>query len=302
MELVVLGSGGFLPQPDRPLPGFAVRHQGKVYLLDAGEGTQTRMVEHGVSSANLEVVCLSHTHGDHVFGLPGVMVRRSQEGRRRDELNLLGPRDLLAFLKGIEDAGSLGLLYDWNLQALEEGFSYRKNAMKITASALNHRVENYGFALERRSERRKFRPKKALELEIPEGPLRTQLQSGQSVTLEDGRTIEPEQVTEPPQHGPTIVYVTDTRPCYDFPEAFQGPELLIHEAMFTSEHQEQAREKKHCTAREAGRVARHLNADRLLITHFSHRYSSPEPLLDEARSVFERTETAAPGMVRQVQS
>jgi ribonuclease Z len=296
MELVVLGAGGFLPQPDRPLPGFAVRHDGKVYLLDAGEGTQVRMVEHGVSSAKLDAICISHLHGDHVFGLPGVMVRRSQEGQRTDPLDLFAPGPISSFLDGLVKAGSLQLPYEWNLRTLSHEKRFELNDLSLTVASLNHRVETFGFALEVNSSLRRFRPGRADDLDIPEGPIRSKLQKGETVRLEDGREIEPEQVTDPPESGPKLVYITDTRPCYDLPGAFHSPELLIHEGMFLSDDKQHAQEKKHSTATEAARVAGHIEADRLLLTHFSHRYDNETVLLDEARETFQKTSLAQPGL------
>lgn len=295
MELVVLGSWGFLPQPDRPLPGFAVCHEGSIHLLDAGEGTQVRMVEHGVSSARLESILISHVHGDHLYGLPGVMVRRSQEGQRTEDLELFAPSGLRSFLSGLEDAGAFGLLYDWTLSELSDGMSVDLGGLKMTAAALDHRIANYGFCLQVVRKKRVFLPAKARKLGLPEGPLRSKLQRGESVTLDSGRTVEPGEVTDPPPEGAKFVYLTDTRPCYDLPEAFEEPDLLLHEGMFLSEHLEQARQKKHCTAREAARVAKHLGAGKLLLTHFSHRYSDETVLRDEARETFPNTELARPG-------
>ncbi len=296
VKVTVLGSGGFLPQPDRPLPGFAVEHEGQVYLLDAGEGTQVRMVEHGISSASLEAILISHLHGDHLFGLPGVMVRRSQEGQSRDNLELLAPASIRTYLRGLMEAGSLELLYDWNLHELEEGFTFSPGKLKFSVVALDHRVETFGFALKYVPERRKFHPKKARRIGVPEGPKWSKLQQGETVTLESGKTIQPGEVSDPPPEGPTFVYITDTRPRFDYPLTFQEPELLVHEGMFANQHIDHARKKKHCTATEAARVARHLDAKKLLLTHFSHRYESPEPLMEEARSTFPETEAAQPGM------
>jgi ribonuclease Z len=300
MKLTVLGSGGFLPQPDRPLPGFAIEHEGKVYLFDAGEGTQVRMVEYGISSADLEAVLVSHLHGDHLFGLPGVMVRRSQEGQRRDDLDLYAPGSIRSYLDGLYDAGALELLYEWDLHELTEGFTVSSGAVRITAAPLDHRIETYGFALEHVPTRRKFYPDQARAIGVPEGPMWSKLQNGESVQLESGRTVDPEEVSDPPPEGPSFVYLTDTRPCFDLPSAFHSPDLLVHEGMFTSEHKDHAQEKKHATATEAARVARHLEADRFLLTHFSHRYDGPEPLLAEARSTFPEAEAARPGRTLEI--
>lgn len=295
MELTVLGSGGFLPQPDRPLPGLLLRHEGRAYLFDAGEGTQTRMAEYGLSSARLEAIFISHLHGDHLFGLPGVMVRRSQEGQRTDELDVFGPRKLRDFLNGLTESGSFDLLYDWNLNSLNDGDSFEVDGFEVSVVELEHRTRTFGFAFQHTSKKRKFYPGKAKQIGVPEGPLWSTLQDGDSVELDSGRTVRPEEVSDPPPDGPKFVYITDTRPQFDLPAAFEKPDLLVHEGMFLSEHKEHAWNKKHSTAREAARVAKDLRADRLLLTHFSLRYSDETVLLDEAKKTFPETQLARPG-------
>lgn len=297
MKITILGAGGFIPQPDRPLPAYALEHDGETFLFDCGEGTQVRMVEYGVSSAKLEGIFISHLHGDHVFGLPGVMVRRSQEGQRREHLDVFAPESLESFLGGLSEAGSLDLLYPWSVQPLSDKKSYTEKNLTFTAASLDHRTPNFGFAVEHHPSIRKFFPEKARRLGVPEGPLWSQLQGGGSIELDSGRVVRPEEVSDPPPEGPTFVYLTDTRPCYDLPEAFYAPDLIVHEGMFTAEHQQHAREKKHSTAREAARVAKHLEAEKLLLTHISHRYSDKAILLDEAREIFRDTELAQEGEV-----
>jgi len=190
------------------------------------------------------------------------------------------------------------LLYDWDLYGLEEELKVSLGELNLSVVALDHRIDTYGFVLKYVPEKRKFHPEKARRIGVPEGPKWSKLQQGETVTLDSGETIHPDQVSDPPPEGPTFVYLTDTRPRFDYPPAFREPDLLVHEGMFTSEHKDHAQQKKHCTAVEAARVAHHLDAKKLWLTHFSHRYDNPQLLVEEARSTFPETEAARPGLSR----
>lgn len=295
MELHVLGSGGFMPFPDAHMPGFLIRYQGKNYLFDAGEGTQTRMVEAGLSRADLDAFFISHLHGDHVLGLPGVLIRRSQEGDENRPVHLFGPEGLREFLENTQEILQYHLAFEPRFQNLHHGQLLSLEHIWVGAVELDHRTETYGFAVGPCDKKRKFHPEKARELGIPEGPKWGKLQGGATVELEDGITVEPEQVSDPPEPGPKIVYLPDTRPLDEFPEGFMNPDLLIHEGMFLEEHHEHAVNKKHSTAREAANVAKKLNADKLLLTHRSRRYTNEQRFLEEAEEIFPDTELARDG-------
>ena len=295
MELHVLGSGGFMPFPDAHLPGFLVRHQGRNYIFDAGEGTQTRMVEAGLSRADLEAVFISHLHGDHVLGLPGLLIRRSQEGDPDRPVAIFGPKRLREFLDNTQETLQYRLTFESRYQDLCHGRIISLDRVWVGTVAMNHRVETYGFVIGPRDKKRKFHPKQARELGVPEGPLWGKLQEGATVELDDGTVVEPEQVSDPPQPGPKLVYLPDTRPVDAFPDGFKNPDILIHEGMFLEEHQEHAVNKKHSTAREAAGVAKKLNAGKLILTHRSRRYTNEQRFLDEARDVFIDTELAHDG-------
>lgn len=297
MEVIVFGSGGFMPQPDVHMPAFLVRHDGASYLFDCGEWTQVRLVEEGISSASLSGIMISHLHGDHVLGLPGVLIRRSHEssGGGNRSLDLFGPADLEEYVRTNQHLLGYDLQFELHNRRLGDGETYSIDSFELTVRSLDHRMETFGFSFTLHRSKRKFNPGRARELGVPEGPKRSRLQHGESVTLESGRTVHPDEVSDPRPPGPKFVYIADTRPVYDYPEAFRNPDLLVHEAMFSAEDLEHAREKKHSTAREAARVASHLDADRLLLTHFSQRYEDYRPLRDEARSRFDATELARDG-------
>lgn len=300
MRLHVLGSGGFMPFPDAHMPGFLVQYQGEHHLLDAGEGTQTRMVEANLARSKLRSVFISHLHGDHILGLPGVLIRRSREGQPDDPLDLYGPDGLADYVTCTQRTLSLQLQCPLRVHGLEGEGSYRPGEVDVTAVSLDHRTETYGFAVEGRKTRRRFHPDRARELGVPQGPLWGRLQRGETVRLEDGRTIQPEQVSDPPPRGPRVVYLPDSRPLDEFSDPFREPDLLIHEAMFMETDRDHAVDKMHSTAREAGRVARRLGARKLMVTHFSRRYSDPDLLVEEAREEFPDVIRARDGLCLEI--
>ncbi len=294
MEVVVLGAGGFMPDPGFPTPGFVVRRHGVNYLLDAGEGIQTRLARHQVSRVKLNSIFISHMHGDHTLGLPGVLIRRGQENGK-EPLYLFGPPELEDYVNSTEKLLQYRLHYEVRFRPLGAEELYTLKNVWVGTKKLKHRVETYGFVISGRNKKRKFHPEVARELNVPEGPLWGKLQDNQEVELEDGRTIKPAQVSSPPPPAPKVVYITDTRPLFDFPRAFYEPDLLIHEGMFREEERKEAETKFHSTAREAARVAEELEADKLLLTHFSRRYDDPGVLAEEAAREFPEVDYARPG-------
>ena len=295
MELIVLGAGGFMPDPGFPVPGFVVRHEGVNYLLDAGENSQTQMAKYGISRVKVGAVIISHMHGDHTLGLPGVLIRRGQEGGE-EPLKLFGSAPLKDYVRATQKYLSYTLHYKTEFVPLEESKSFDLQNLKLTTQPLIHRLEAHGFALQVPRIKRKFYPEKARALDVPEGPLWGELQRGEVVELDDGQVINPEQVSDPPPRGKRLVYLTDTRPLDNYPPEFQEPDLLIHEGMFLESEREQAEKKFHSTALEAARVAKKLNARKLLLTHFSRRYDHPGVLAQEAAKEFSEVDLAKPGM------
>ncbi|MFP4687168.1 MAG: ribonuclease Z [bacterium] len=295
MELTVLGCGGFMPYPGQAVPAFLLRRQGTSYLLDAGEGTQLRMVEAGLSRTALEAIFISHMHGDHTLGLPGVLIRRGQEGCE-DPLHIVGPPQLENYVHSFQENSLFNLRYELRFVPLRGAELHTFSQVWVGTAQLEHRIETFGFVLCARGRKRKFHPDKARALGIPCGPLWGKLQKGQEIVLDDGRVVKPGEVSDPPPRGPKIVYITDTRPVFDYPKSFYEPDLLIHEAMFLEKHRHHAEKKYHATALEAARVASHLKAGKLLLTHRSRRYNNPDLLRKEAAAEFSEVELARDGM------
>jgi ribonuclease Z len=256
-------------------------------MFDCGEGTQRQMVRARVGFRRDMIILISHLHGDHVLGLPGLLQTMSLLGRER-RLEIFGPEGLIGFIQSFSETlgGPSFPLILYEIQ--EPGLIHEENRFKIVAVPTEHRVTgwSYGFIEEPRPGR--FYPEKARTLGVPEGPLWHILQHGESVKI-NGKTIDSDQVTDTSRLGRKIVYSGDTRPTEAVKCLSERAELLIHEATFMDELRERALEDGHTTVIEAALLAKEAMVKNLALTHISSRYPEPAPLLKEARSVFKRT-------------
>ncbi len=284
MKVVFLGTSGSMPTPRRGSSGVVVGVGRSLYMFDCGEGTQRQMVRAGVGFRRRMSIFLSHLHGDHVLGLPGLLQSMSLLGRER-RLDVYGPAGTVDYVRAFSETlggPSFPVIIH---EIMEPGTVYSDEKLEVAAVRSSHRVESWSYGLFEKPRPGRFHPDKAKALGVPEGRLWHRLQHGEPVTV-DGRTIQPMEVTDPPRPGRRIVYSGDTRPYPGMIELARGADLLIHEATFSQELQERAAEDGHSTAREAAEVAREAGAKRLALVHISSRYYDPEVLLEEARQVF----------------
>jgi ribonuclease Z len=291
LGVVFLGSSAAVPTRSRGLPGIAVVYRGSVVLLDCGEGTQARLMEAGISPLRLAAVLITHLHGDHVFGLPGLLQSMSMLGRRH-VLLVAGPPGLYGFLR--EAARYTGWLPPYPLYVIElEPWEklVLPNGFEAIAFPVDHGARvAYGYRLVEPPRKPKINLEKAARLGLRPGPLFSKLQRGEPVVV-DGRLIRPEDVVEE-QPRVTIVYTGDTRPTRTVVEAAKGATVLIHDSTFTSDMAEEAHEQGHSTALDAARAAAEAGAEMLVLYHISARYDDPEPLLAEARRIHPRVVVA----------
>ncbi len=263
------------------------------YLLDCGEGTQYSMRELGAKYVNKGLcVLISHMHGDHVLGLPGLLLSLSLQGRTR-EVHLLGPRGIGGFVEEVLRRIRAGLTFDVEVREVRDGLELEACGARIRAALGRHGIPSYAYRMEFRRPG-KFHPERARELGVPMGPLWKALQGGSPVRVGD-RIVRPEDVMDPVEVRVSIAYSGDTRPSRRLLELFRGVDLLIHEATFSERDRRRALEDMHSTAREAGRVAARAGARYLILTHFSNRYRDLEVLLNEARREFPRSYLAREG-------
>ncbi len=265
-------------------------------MFDCGEGTQRQMMRYGISFA-LEDIFFTHMHADHLLGVIGLMRTMALQGRV-EKLRLWGPRGASRVLKRAEALGFERTTFPLEILEIDAGQRIERNGYAIVGFPVDHRGSaSLGYTLVEEERKGRFNPELARELGVPEGPMWGQIHRGLAVTLPDGRVIDPGVLVGHKRPGRTIVISGDTRPCAATLEASRNADLLVHEATFGDEEAERAVETGHSTAREAAQVAREAGVRRLLLTHFSARYSRDASELDrEARTVFTETLIGKDGM------
>jgi ribonuclease Z len=295
LSLRFLGTAASRPTVERNVASLAVMREGETLLFDCGEGTQRQMMRYHVSFA-LADVFFTHMHADHVIGIIGLMRTMALQGRT-EALRLWGPRGATRVLRRAEQFGFDRLGFPVEILELTPDEAVRRNGYQIVPFAVDHRGSaSLGYALIEETRKGRFNPDLARELGIPEGPLWGQIHRGQPVTLPDGTTIDPSVLVGPPRPGRRVVITGDTRPCATTTEMARNADLLVHEATFGDDEAERATETGHSTAREAALVARVAEVRRLVLTHFSARYSHDASDLErEARQVFANTLVARDG-------
>lgn len=265
-------------------------------LFDCGEGTQRQMMRYGISFV-LEDIFFTHLHADHLIGVIGLMRTMALQGRT-EPLRLWGPRGAGRLLKRAAEFGVERVGFRLDVTEVEPGERIKRAGYAIEPFAADHGGgPSLGFALIEEERRGRFNPDLARELGIPEGPLWGRLHRGESISLPDGRVIDPVVLVGPRRSGRKVVISGDTRPAPSVIEASRGADVLVHEATFADEEVDRARETGHSTAREAATVARQAGVHQLVLTHFSARYSrDASELLDEARQEFESVALARDGL------
>ena len=296
LSLRFLGTAASRPTVERNVASLALMREGETLLFDCGEGTQRQMMRYHVSIAVSDVF-FTHFHADHVIGIIGLMRTMALQGRT-EALRLWGPRGGNRVLRRAEQFGFDRLGFPVEIFELEPGEPLRRNGYELIPFLVDHRGSaSIGYALVEETRKGRFNPDLARELGIPEGPLWGQIHRGNPVTLPDGRTIEPSVLVGPTRPGRRVVITGDTRPAPSTVEMSRNCDLLVHEATFGDEEAERAQETGHSTAREAAAVARDADARRLVLTHFSARYSRDASELErEARQVFPEVIVARDGL------
>lgn len=296
LSVQLLGTSASRPTLERNVASIALTREGETLLFDCGEGTQRQMMRYGVTFA-LDDIFFTHFHADHLLGVLGLTRTLSLQGRTTP-LRLWGPRGAKRVLGQVERFGNDRLAFPLEITEVEPGTPVRRSGYDVVPFTAEHRgAIALGYAIVEEERKGRFDPEVARALGIPEGPLWGQIHRGIAVTLPDGRTVDPSAIVGPRRPGRRVVLTGDTRPCATTVEAARDADLLVHEATFGEEERDRARETGHSTAREAAEVARDAGVRRLLLTHFSARYSRDASELErEARSVFPEVRIGKDGM------
>lgn len=292
MEAFILGCGGMMPLPYRHLTSVLLRRDGDLFLFDGGEGTQVSLRRLNLKWKKINAIFVSHTHADHVTGLPGILMLSAQV-ERTEPLYIYGPPKIAEYI-------------ETSRKVLDMYINYPIIVKEITAPCIVHHGEDYyircfpldhtktcvGYTLEELDRPGEFNPEKALQLGVPVGPLWGQLQKGNNVQNSEGKTVKPEDVMGAKRSGRKFSFVTDTLYKNTIAKEVQGSDLLICEGMFEDELIDQAREKKHMTASQAATIARDANVKRMCMIHYSPRYTDKElpKLLEQAKKIFPAAE------------
>jgi ribonuclease Z len=302
MRLTFLGTSGAIPTTQRNTSGIFCNRDGDYLLFDCGEGSQRQMMRYGTGFA-IDHIFITHLHGDHVLGIPGLL-QTFDFNDREEPVAIHTPAGTRGNVKQLIEANGTTPSYPVGISEVSAGDTVLdRPEYAVRAVATDHRCASVGYVIEEDERKGEFdREKAEEELGIPPGPKYSKLHRGESIE-HDGRTVDPSEVVGPPRPGRTVVYTGDTRPTDTVVAASEGADLLVHDASFASDRRERARKTAHSTAREAAEVAQEAGVRTLALTHISTRYAGEaDRLAAEARDVFDgETVVAEDGMERHVQ-
>ena len=299
LEAFVLGCGGMMPLPYRHLTSVLLRRDGDLFLFDCGEGTQVSLKRLNLKWKKIDAIFISHTHADHVTGLPGMLMLSAQVDRT-EPLYIYGPPKVREYVETSRQVLDMYINYPIIIKEITAPCVVHEGKdFYIRAFPLSHTKTCVGYTLEELDRPGEFNPQKAESLGIPRGPLWGKLQKGEEVTSADGKIIKPSDVTGAKRSGRKFSFVTDTQYLPSIAREVQGSDLLICEGMFADDCEDQAKEKKHMTARQAATIARDSASSRMAMIHYSPRYTDREldVLLKQAQEVYPKAELTKDRMI-----
>ena len=288
LEAFVLGCCGMMPLPYRHLTSVLLRRDGDLFLFDCGEGTQVSLKRLNLKWKKIDGIFISHTHADHVTGLPGILMLNSQVDRT-EPLYIYGPPKIREYVETSRQVLDMYINYPIVVKEITAPcVVHQGKDFYIRAFPLQHTKTCVGYTLEELDRPGEFNLEKAKELGVPMGPLFGKLQKGEDITLENGTVVKSEDVMGKPRSGRKFSFVTDTMYLPSIAGEVKGSDLLICEGMFADDCADQAKEKKHMTARQAATIARDAAAKKMAMIHYSPRYTDREleVLLKQAQEVY----------------
>lgn len=295
LSVLILGSGSALPTLHNKQSAQLVETETELYLVDCGEGTQIELRRHKVRIQRINHIFISHLHGDHFFGLVGLLSTLHLLGRDKI-IHIHGPKGLEEIIRiQFRNAGShLSFEMKFHLIAKANEWIHEDKFVRVKSLPLNHRIETYGFLFEEQKKLRKLNPKALEEYKIP-NYARKGISKGEDFVDSDGKTVSNKKLTFDPEPINRYAYCSDTAYSEVLLDSLPEVDLLYHEATFQEKDRERAKKTFHSTAKDAARMANMSGAKKLLLGHFSNRYESKEGFLQEARPIFPETYIAEEG-------
>ncbi|EPR4818812.1 ribonuclease Z [Listeria monocytogenes] len=296
MELVFLGTGAGVPSRGRNVTSIALsmlNERNAIWLFDCGEATQHQIMRSQIKLSKLEKIFITHLHGDHIFGLPGLLSSRSFQGGESD-LTIYGPVGITEYVETSLRLSGTRLTYKIIFNEIEPGLIFEDKMFSITVDELDHGLRSFGYRIVEKDKPGALNADKLIDDGVEPGPIFQKIKKGETVTLADGSVINGKDYIDEPQKGKIISIFGDTKATASELELALNADVLVHEATFEGDKEKLAGEYKHSTTLQAASLAKKANVKKLILTHISSRYDrdASKELLVEAQSVFENTEIA----------
>jgi ribonuclease Z len=300
LKVTILGNNSALPAFGRHPTAQAVSVYGEVLLIDCGEGTQSQMQRYGLRWRSMHHIFISHLHGDHYFGLPGLINSMSLLGRTAP-LHLYAPKELKPILDAILVVADTVLSYPFYFHALPEGASLLVDdpSFSVSCFPVDHRIQCHGFLVERKTRGRKLLPDKCAAYGVPPEAYE-RLKQGSDYTTSDGTLVKNEWVTLDGPEPRKYAYCADTLFTENYLDAIRGADTIYHECTYLDADRAKATARYHSTAAQAAEMAKMAGAKQLLLGHFSSKYRDLEPFREEAGAIFPNVQVSVEGLVYEV--
>ena len=289
LRVVFLGTSGSVPTLKRSLPSVVLQSSREQIMFDCGENVQRQMMHVKVSFHRKMKVLITHLHGDHVLGLPGLLQTMALMDRK-EPVKIYGPLGIKEFLICTKETLNFGLTFPVEIfEIASEGVICDEEEYSISTVRTNHAVESYAFAFIEKPRPGKFHPKKALAKGVAAGEMWSKLQHGEEIKLPNGTKVKPTEVMGPMRSGRKIIYTGDTKPFEEFASFADNADLVIHDCTFDDSLAEKAATDGHSTPSQAAKQAKTAKAKLLVLSHISARYPNAELLLKQSKEVFLNT-------------
>ena len=291
LSIIFLGTSGSWPTVKRNVSAIAIKRGSEILLFDCGEGTQRQFQKSNASYMQLSKIFITHFHGDHFLGLPG-LIQTMQLNDRKKSLSIYGPKGINQLMENILNLGYFHPDYKINTYELNDEDILHFGEYTINIIKVDHGVTTLGYSIQEKSRPGKFDKKKALKIGVPEGPLFSKIQKGETITLKNGQIIKPKQILGPARKGRKIVISGDTKPTKKMIDFAKFADILIHDSTFDSKLQDIANDYGHSTACQSAEIAKNAKINKLFLTHISPRYLDNEILEKDARKIFKNSYVA----------
>jgi ribonuclease Z len=296
LDIFFLGTGAGMPAKLRNVTSIALKlleERGAVWLFDAGEATQHQILHTSLKPRRIEKIFITHLHGDHIYGLPGLLSSRSFQGGETG-VTVYGPKGIKEYLEVSLSLSQTYLKYPLTVNEISEGIIFEDEQFKVEARRLDHGIPSYGYRIVERDRPGTLLADKLKEAGVPPGPIFRKIKNGETVTLEDGRVIEPDKFLGPSQKGRVVTILGDTRFCENSRLLAEDADFLVHEATFAKGEEQLAFDYFHSTTRQAAEIAKQASCKHLCLTHISSRYDRQAwlELVGEAKEIFPQTDIA----------